>query len=218
MPKDIVSGDFFWIYELVPEKEYLLALADCTGHGVPGAMMSIIGHSLLNEIVEAHGFTDPPLVLKLLNKEVIKTLRQKQGTSCAPDGMDVALIHINLADMKIRFSGAYRPVYRMNGAIEVFKGDRQPIGGMHHEGEREFQSMDFDIAKGDSIYLMSDGFSDQFGGPDDKKFLTHRLRSLIQANHKYSMQAQSFVFHKTFESWKGNREQIDDVSVIGIKF
>lgn len=218
MPKDIVSGDFFWIHELVPEREYLLALADCTGHGVPGAMMSIIGHSLLNEIVEAHGFSDPPKVLKLLNSEVIKTLRQKQGDSSSSDGMDIALIHINLDTMKIRFSGAYRPVYRMNGVLEIFKGDRQPIGGMHHEGEREFRGMDFDIAKGDAIYLMSDGFTDQFGGPDDKKFLSHRVKSLIEDNHKYSMQAQSFVFRKTFDSWKGKGEQIDDVSVIGIKF
>lgn len=218
MPKDIVSGDFFWIHELIPEREYLVALADCTGHGVPGAMMSIIGHSLLNEIVEAHGFTDPPKVLRLLNREVIKTLRQKQGTDSAADGMDIALIHINLNTMKIRFSGAYRPVYRMNGVLEIFKGDRQPIGGMHHEGERDFRGMDFDIAKGDSIYLMSDGFTDQFGGPNDKKFLSHRVKSLIEDNHKYSMQAQSFIFRKTFESWKGIGEQIDDVSVIGIKF
>jgi len=217
IPKDIVSGDFLWVHELVPERAYLLALADCTGHGVPGAMMSIIGHSLLNEIVETHGFTEPARVLKLLNTEVIKTLRQKNGSGSS-DGMDIALVHIDLVKMKIRFSGAYRPVLRMNGSLHVFNGDRQPIGGMHHKGEREFHVSEFDIAKGDSIYLMSDGLSDQFGGPENKKFLTHRVKDMIAKNHKYSMQAQSYVFRETFNSWKGECEQIDDVSVIGIKF
>jgi PAS domain S-box-containing protein len=216
-PKDIVSGDFVWLHEIKPQEEYLLALADCTGHGVPGAMMSIIGHSLLNEIVEGEEITDPALILEELNKEVIKTLRQKTDGESS-DGMDVSIIKINIPNLTITFAGAYQDIYWMNGKLNTVKGDRQPIGGKHHVIDRKFQNQLFKITKGDSIFLASDGFADQFGGPEDKKFLKKRLSDLIQSNYKYSMQAQSFIYEKAFENWKGASEQIDDVSVIGIKF
>ncbi|MCZ4408286.1 SpoIIE family protein phosphatase [Cryomorphaceae bacterium 1068] len=216
-PKDIVSGDFVWLHEIKPQEEYLLALADCTGHGVPGAMMSIIGHSLLNEIVEGEEITDPALILEELNKEVIKTLRQKTDGESS-DGMDVSIVKINIPELTITFAGAYQDIYWMNGKLNTVKGDRQPIGGKHHIIDRKFQNQQFKITKGDSIFLASDGFADQFGGPEDKKFLKKRLSELISSNYKYSMQAQSFIYEKAFENWKGAHEQIDDVSVVGIKF
>lgn len=216
-PKDIVSGDFVWLYEIKPREEYLLALADCTGHGVPGAMMSIIGHSLLNEIVDGGEVTDPAKILEELNREVIKTLRQKSESESS-DGMDVSIVKINIPELTMTFAGAYLDMYWMNGKLNVFKGDRVPIGGKHHDFERKFNNRTFKISKGDSIFLASDGFVDQFGGPEDKKFLRKRFSELLKSNYSYSMQAQSFIYEKTFEEWKGCNEQIDDVSFIGIKF
>lgn len=213
-PKDIVSGDFFWIYELKASTEYILALADCTGHGVPGAMMSIVGHGLLNEIVEHT--QDPAEMLSRLNCEIIRSLRQKSRENTS-DGMDVSIIRINVKTLEVTFSGAYQHIYWMNGSLNLLKGDRQPIGGLHHDTKRKFTNHTFRVSKGDALYLMSDGYADQFGGKDNKKFMSRRLAELIQSNHKYSMQAQSFIFKKTFEQWKGSNEQIDDVSLIGIK-
>lgn len=216
-PKDIVSGDFLWIYELQPKTEYLVALADCTGHGVPGAMMSIIGHSLLNEIVEANGEYDPAKILAKLNVEVIRSLKQKTQAD-TNDGMDVSILRIHLKDLSITFAGAYQHVYWMNGKLNILKGDRQPIGGLHHNEDRKFSNHHFKVSKGDAIYLSSDGFIDQFGGPKNKKFMKHQLGQLIETNHKYSMQAQSHVYEKAFDQWKGSYEQVDDVSLLGIKF
>lgn len=216
-PKDIVSGDFIWLHESIPGKEYLVALADCTGHGVPGAMMSIIGHSLLNDIVQANGSTDPSEILSELNKEVIKTLRQKNG-SANSDGMDVSIMKINIPELEIVYAGAYQEIYWMNGKLNVIKGDRLPIGGQHHDYQRKYSNRTFQVSKGDCIFLASDGFADQFGGPENKKFLKRRLMELLQRNHRYSMQAQSFIYRKAFQEWKGSTEQIDDVSLLGIKF
>ena len=216
-PKDIVSGDFFWIHELVPQREFFIALADCTGHGVPGAMMSIIGHSLLNEIVEHENLKDPAHILELLNQEIIKSLRQKTLDK-STDGMDVSIIYVNIPKQEITFAGAYQQLYYINGKLNVFKGDRQPIGGLHHNTNRKFTNHTFSINKGDSIYLSSDGFKDQFGGPENKKFLSRRLQELLISSHKYSMQAQSYIYDEAFEEWRGRHEQIDDVSLIGIKF
>ncbi len=216
-PKDIVSGDFFWIHEIIPQREFYIALADCTGHGVPGAMMSIVGHSLLNEIVEHEGFKDPASILEVLNQEIIKSLRQKTLEKSS-DGMDVSIIYVNIQKQEITFAGAYQQLYHVNGRLNVLKGDRQPIGGLQHDSNRKFTNHTFSISKGDSIYLASDGFKDQFGGPDNKKFLSRRFQDLIVSSHKYSMQAQSYIYNQAFEDWQGQHEQIDDVSLIGIKF
>lgn len=216
-PKDIVSGDFFWIHELVPQEEYMIALADCTGHGVPGAMMSILCHSLLNDIVERDNTKNPAAILTELNREIIRALRQKSMHDTS-DGMDVSILHINLKKLEINFSGAYQHVYWMNGKLNIFKGDRYPIGGLYHDTNRVFTNHTFRASKGDSLYLLSDGYVDQFGGPKNKKFLSRRFAELIENSHRYSMQAQSFIYNKTFEEWRGVNDQVDDVSLIGIKF
>jgi len=216
-PKDIVSGDFIWLHELVPGEKYMLALADCTGHGVPGAMMSIIGHSLLNDIVQGEGIVDPAEILTRLNKEVIRTLRQKNGSKNS-DGMDVSILRIDVSKLEVVYAGAYQEVYWMNGKLNVIKGDRVPVGGRHHDHNRSYSNRSFKVTKGDCIFLTSDGFADQFGGPGNKKFLKKRLVRLLEENHRYSMQAQSFIYQKAFRDWKGNLEQVDDVSMLGIKF
>ncbi len=216
-PKDIVSGDFIWLHEVEPGQEYLVALADCTGHGVPGAMMSIVGHSLLNEIVENENITDPAAILERLNTEIIRSLRQKTSADSS-DGMDVSITKISIPDRKVVFAGAYQPIYWINGKLNILKGDRQPIGGLHHNTNRKFTNHEFDISKGDALYFASDGYVDQFGGPEDKKFLSRRLAELLEKNHKYSMQAQSNIYKKTFDDWRQGRDQVDDVSLMGIKF
>lgn len=215
-PKDIVSGDFFWVHEEIPNQKYIIALADCTGHGVPGAMMSIVGHGILNEIVENQKHTDPAEILHLLNKEIIRSLKQKTGQHNS-DGMDISIVSIDLAKLEVTYSGAYQSIFWMNGKLNVIKGDRQPIGGIHHDKNRKFTNHIFKVSKGDSLYLTSDGFVDQFGGPKDKKFKLNQFEQMLQKSHKYSMQAQSYLYENEFNEWKGRCEQVDDVSMIGIK-
>lgn len=216
-PRDIVSGDFFWLREIAGSDCILVAMADCTGHGVPGAMMSIVGHSLLNDIVDTHGEIDPARILELLNTEIIKTLRQKSDAQ-GWDGMDVCLVKLDQRTRSITYAGAYQPLYWMNGKLHVIKGDRQPIGGLQHMPDRRFSNTTFTVHSGDSIYMVTDGFTDQFGGPENKKFLSRRLEELIAQHHRYSMQAQSHLYHTAWENWKGHTEQVDDASMIGIKF
>ena len=215
-PRDIVSGDFYWIHEIERDEEMLVASVDCTGHGVPGAMMSIIAHSLLTEIVEKQKIHDPATILEKLNKEIIEVLRQKEGKS--GDGMDMSICRVNKRELKVTFAGAYRPVLWMNGKLNELKGDRHPIGGLFHDSERSFQNQTFKVSRGDCIYLFSDGFTDQFGGPNGKKFMIKRFREMIKKNYRYSMQAQSYLYQKIFENWKGSNEQVDDVSMVGIRF
>lgn len=216
-PKDIVSGDFFWIREIIPNQKYLVALADCTGHGVPGAMMSIVGHGILNELVDSHELTDPASILHGLNREIIRSLKQKREGDSS-DGMDISIVQIDMKNLEVTYAGAYQPVYWMNGKLNVFKGDRQPIGGFHHDYDRKFTNHVFQVSKGDSLYLTSDGYKDQFGGPLKKKFKSRQFEEMIEENHKFSMQAQSYLYENKFNDWKGRLEQVDDVSLIGIKF
>lgn len=215
-PKQIVSGDFFYLHELAEGREYLIASIDCTGHGVPGAMMSIVAHGLLTEIVEKQGVTDPATILEMLNKEIISTLRQKTNLK-SRDGMDISLVHLDRETGVANFAGAYRPLLWVNGKVNLFKGNRYPIGGLHHDSNRKFTSYKFKVHKGDALYLFSDGFVDQFGGPFNKKFLFRNFTGMIEENHRLSMQAQSNIYNHTFDFWKGDTEQIDDVSLMGIR-
>jgi PAS domain S-box-containing protein len=215
-PKDIVSGDFIWMHELEPRKEYLIALADCTGHGVPGAMLSIVGHSLLNDIAVNENITSPGQMLEMLNRELISTLRQKSDGESI-DGMDIGIVKINFETHTAIFSGAYQDVYWMNGQLNMIKGDRMPIGGKHLNADRTFKEHSFSFSRGDSLFLTSDGYIDQFGGPNNKKFTKKRFLELISSNSRFSMQAQSYIYQQNFEKWRGANEQIDDVALMGIK-
>ncbi len=224
-PKDVVSGDFYWFNSLTyssldkNKHQLLLATVDCTGHGVPGAMMSVIGNSLLNEIVKEKKITQPAEILNQLNASVIKTLKQDEKSAQSKDGMDVALCHINLDNLEIQVAAAYRPIYYVkDGELLEIKGNKFPIGGSQFDFNRKFTNHTLQLSNGDAVYLFTDGYVDQFGGPNNKKFMSKRLKQLIAENKDRSMEEQCRIINRSFEEWKGEYNQIDDVAFIGIKF
>lgn len=216
-PKDVVSGDFPWFFQRGDDMYY--AAVDCTGHGVPGAMMSLIGYFLLNEITGHREAYDTATVLNKLNDMVRKTLRQDREGAQARDGMDVALCKINLKEKTVQYSGAHRPLYLVrDGELVQFKGTRKAIGGTSTKGDREFTNHDLEIHDGDSIYFFSDGLPDQFGGERGLKYSPRRIRELAVENEGNKMDQVHDVFANDFQEWMGDRKQIDDVLLIGIRF
>lgn len=216
-PKDIVSGDFYW-FEKFGDLS-LIAAADCTGHGVPGAFMSIIGCNLLSQAVNEYAITQPAAILNSINKGLTKVLQQKgDSDSFVSDGMDIALCAFNSEKMIVEYAGAFNPMWliRDNQVIE-FAPDKFPVGAFVDSKLRMFKCHEIPVQKGDVIYLFSDGFADQFGGPNGKKFKYKPLQNLLLANHKKTGAEQKVALNKAFESWAGNLEQIDDVLVVGIK-
>ncbi|MEQ8474995.1 PAS domain S-box protein [Fulvivirga sp.] len=216
-PKDVVSGDFPW-YVKIGDEIYLAAV-DCTGHGVPGALLSLIGYFLLNDIVRSRKISDPGLILDQLDEGVTTTLRQDQDDSKTKDGMDIALCKINTKKHRVEYAGAHRPLYVMkNGEMEEIKGNKFAIGGGIYKNQTNFTNHIVELKEGDSFYFCSDGFPDQFGGPDNRKYGPKRLRETIVDIHKKSMFEAHDVFDKGWEDWKGEEKQTDDVLLIGIKF
>ncbi len=215
-PKDLVSGDFHW-YQRIDEHCCYVATADCTGHGFPGAMMAAIGCSLLNELVVQHPHADPAELLGSLNERMVHALDQRGRQRGAGDGMDIALCRIDRQQHEILFAGAFRPLYWLHqGQITVINGDRRPIGGSHHDPARKFTVHRVAYHPGDRIYLFSDGYVDQFGGPDRRKFMATRFGELLLANQHLPLTAQHDMLERTFLDWKGAEEQVDDVCVLGI--
>lgn len=216
-PKDIVSGDFYWYSE--KHDRAIIAAADCTGHGVPGALMSMIGSSLLNEIVNEKGITNPAEILFALKQGVIKALNKHPSADQRKDGMDIALCSIPKIGNKIEFAGANNPLWLTRGEeiIEV-KGDRQPVGIYGDNLDTPYTNHEIEILKGDSIYIFSDGYADQFGGPNGKKFKYSQFKNLLLQIKPESMIKQRDLLNKTLENWMGHEEQIDDILVIGIQF
>ncbi len=215
-PKDMVSGDFHWYHRTGPETCFVAA-ADCTGHGLPGAMLSAIGCSLLNEVVAQHPDREPAELLNMLNTRLITTLHQRGMARGGGDGMDVALCHVDRANHVILFAGAFRPLYWVHqGKLTVINGDRKPIGGSHQELDRKFTGHRLSYTPGDRIYLFSDGYVDQFGGPERKRFMASRLSDLIGDIHTRPMDAQAELLEQAFMEWKGGEEQIDDVCMLGL--
>jgi serine phosphatase RsbU (regulator of sigma subunit) len=213
-PKDIVSGDFYWFAEKNGKR--LIASCDCTGHGVPGALMSMIGNNILNQIVNETGITSPDKILNLLNREVRKALKQGEQTA-SKDGMDVAIICF-INETEIEYAGAQRPLWMIrNNSFEEIKGDKFSIGGLQTEAEKEFIKHTIALSKNDCIYIFSDGFVDQFGGAQGKKFMSKQFKNLLLANYNKPILEQETVLNNTIENWKDVREQIDDILVIGIK-
>ncbi|MBL4657638.1 MAG: tetratricopeptide repeat protein [Flavobacteriales bacterium] len=228
-PKDVVSGDFPWFYR----KDHMIYIAavDCTGHGVPGAFMSIIGHSLLNEIVKDQNIEDPAIILSSLHEGVNRTLKQNDEESKSNDGMEVALCKINLKTKILEFSGANRPLYFVsNGELTQYKGDKVPIGGnefkfwmrnTENKGDHveiSFTNHQIKFKPEDSIFICSDGLADQFGGPKKMKFGPKRIRETILANKDAPMEKTSEVFNEDFQNWKGDNRQMDDILLIGLRF
>jgi PAS domain S-box-containing protein len=215
-PRDVVSGDFPWFVQV--KDEIFIAAVDCTGHGVPGALLSLIGYFLLNDIVRSRKITEPGIILDLLDEGVTTTLRQDED-STTKDGMDIALCKINTQTGEVEYAGAHRPLYIMKGGVmEEVKGNKFPIGGGIFKNQTNFTNTKIKLAKGDSIYFSSDGFPDQFGGPEGRKFGPKKARDIIERVHKLPMDEAVKVFDTEWENWRGEHKQTDDVLLIGIKF
>lgn len=214
-PKDIVSGDFYWAAE--SDEKLIVTAVDCTGHGVPGAFMSMLGMSFLNEIVLKENIVEADEILNQLRAEVIKSLKQTGRENEAKDGMDMALCVIDKKNMKMQFAGANNPMYFVrNGELEKIKSDRMPIG-YHFRIGNDFTKQEIDLLKGDVIYIFSDGFADQFGGKDGRKLKYQPFQDLLLEIHQKSLIDQKDHLDKFFSNWRGSYEQIDDVLVIGMK-
>ncbi|MBL0126309.1 MAG: serine/threonine-protein phosphatase [Flavobacteriales bacterium] len=215
-PKDMVSGDFHWCHPIGAD-ECFVAAADCTGHGLPGAMMAAIGCSLLNEIVPANADKDPAELLTMINTRLVATLHQQGRKKGGGDGMDIALCRIDRHQREILFAGAFRPLYWLHqGQLTVINGDRRPIGGAHYDLERKFTCHRLAYHPGDRIYLFSDGYVDQFGGPERERFMTARLTDLLNSIHHLPMERQATLLDEAFLSWKGSEDQVDDVCLLGL--
>jgi PAS domain S-box-containing protein len=216
-PRDVVSGDFPWFVQI--KDDLFIAAVDCTGHGVPGALLSLIGYFLLNDIVRSRKITDPGKILDLLDEGVTQTLRQDQDDSATKDGMDIALCRINTESRTVEYAGAHRPLYIMKkGVMDEIKGNKFPIGGGIFKNQTNFTTTRLELDKGDSFYFSSDGFPDQFGGPEERKFGPKRTRDIIERVHKGTMNEAAQVFDTEWEEWRGDTKQTDDMLLIGIKF
>jgi PAS domain S-box-containing protein len=214
-PRDVVSGDFPWFMQ--KGNDIFIAAVDCTGHGVPGALISLIGYFILNNVLDSHQLTDPGQILDLLNDGVTKTLRQ-DVTSITRDGMDIGLCRINLVERQLQYAGAHRPLYYVReGELQQLKGDRFPVGGGQLKNRERFTTSTVSIGKGDAVYLFSDGLPDQFG-PDMKKFSPARIRDLVLQHHGVPMHEMRQHIDTAFEAWRGNLKQTDDILLIGIRF
>lgn len=216
-PKDVVSGDFPW--SCTHDNAVYLAAIDCTGHGVPGAMLAIVGNILLDNICfyNTHS-TDE--VLNSLHKKVVKVLRQNSLNTNINDGLDIALCRYLKEENKLQFSGAHRPLIliKENGEYIEIKGDRQAIGGVQGRKERSpFTVHTIEVEKGDKVFLFSDGFQDQFGGEDNKKYGIKRLRNFLKEHHQLPLQKMSQLMEKEWNSWKGDTAQTDDVLLMGVQ-
>lgn len=216
--KDVVSGDFPWYIEV--DDVIYIAAVDCTGHGVPGALISLIGYFLLNDIVRSQKISDPGLILDMLDAGVTSTLRQDSDDSTTRDGMDIAFCKIDKKKNKVEFSGAHRSLYYLhaNGELVEIKGNKFPIGGGIYRNQTNFANHIIDYKPGDSMFFCSDGFPDQFGGPENRKFGPKRLRQIIVDNHGKSMDEMHVIFDEAWEGWKADYKQTDDVLLIGIRF
>lgn len=218
-PRDIVSGDFYWFAE--KDNKAIIAVVDCTGHGVPGAFMSMIGNTLLNQIILERGVTRPAEVLNQLHQEIKYALKQDDLTEdSSRDGMDIALVVFHKLHNILEFAGANNSLYMVqNGVLEEIQGNRMGIGGVHKKGENSFQNHIVKLKDIDTnIYLSTDGYADQFGGPKGKKFLASNLKKLLEElSLMPSFKAQHLFLNKTMEEWRGKEKQLDDQLVIGFK-
>jgi ligand-binding sensor domain-containing protein/serine phosphatase RsbU (regulator of sigma subunit) len=215
MPKDIVSGDFYWMYDNGDWQ--FIAVVDCTGHGVPGAFMSIIGHNSLNKVVREYGLTRPSAIVDQLNNEVMKALMQRHEKAIN-DGMDLALIAFNKKNFTLEFAGAYNPLYVVRkGEVFVYKGDRFPIGMTTMDEKKNFTNQPVDIRPGDMIYMCSDGYADQFGSADVKKYKSGNVKKLLSTIWNLPVNEQKVRLENEILTWKGDLAQVDDILFIGTK-
>ncbi len=216
MPKDIVSGDFYWLANR--EDEVFFAAVDCTGHGVPGALMSIIGANGLNQAVNEHGLSEPAEILSYLNESVNESLRKAERTDYVKDGMDIALCRLNPKTGLLRYAGVYNPLIHIRaGELTTHKADRIAIGSMESAG-RSFTDHEIQLRPGDCIYIFSDGYADQFGGPGGKKLKSRPMLDKLLETSNLPISEQRNALQSFIIEWKGALEQVDDICVIGLRF
>jgi serine phosphatase RsbU (regulator of sigma subunit)/Tfp pilus assembly protein PilF len=215
-PKDVVSGDFYWLDS--KDNYSVFAAVDCTGHGVPGALMSVVGFNLLNQAVNEMGLTKPSDIIHHLDYGVNKLLRQSDGGDSVKDGMDLALCSYDSATRKLQYAGVFNPAYIISkGEFIQLKPDKFPIG-INADGVTDnYTNHEFQLYPGDMIYLFSDGYADQFGGPMGKKFKYTRFRDLLLSIYQLPCEEQKLRLKKDFVDWKGGLEQVDDILVIGVR-
>jgi len=214
-PKDIVSGDFYWVDRV--DGRISFAAVDCTGHGVPGAFMSLIGHNGLNQAVRERGSGRPSEILKVLNKLAFNALHKDRDEYLVRDGMDMALCNYDPDRRVLEYAGANSPLYVVrDGEVLKFQPDKRPIGSFELEGQ-DFTDHRILLEQGDMVYIFSDGYADQFGGPKGKKFLYKRFRDLLVEVSRYPAERQSGMLEEAFRGWRGVHEQVDDILVIGMR-
>jgi serine phosphatase RsbU (regulator of sigma subunit) len=213
-PRDIVSGDFFWVARKAGKT--IIAAVDCTGHGVPGAFISMAGHTWLNNIVHERGIIRADEILNQLHLDLRQALRQ--ATTENRDGMDLALVVYDEQTKTLEYAGAKNPLLLIQGGeMKIVKGDKQAIGGRQHEEERRFTRHEFQLGINDRFYLCSDGFQDQFGGADNQKYMVKRFHKLIHEKHLKPMNSQGSELEQELETWMGSYRQIDDILVMGFQ-
>jgi len=216
LPKAVVSGDFYFVERL--ENKVVVAAVDCTGHGVPGAMMSVIGYNLLNQAVKLQHILNPAEILSFLDNGVTEILRQTNNESGVKDGMDITVCVFEEGSTTVEIAGAYNPAYVVsNGELSEIKADKLPIG-VNVDGKVDnYTCHTLNLKKGDMVYLFSDGYADQFGGPLGKKFKYKSLREMLVSYSNLNTIEQKEKYTARFNDWKGSLEQVDDVLLIGIR-
>lgn len=215
-PKGVLSGDFYWFKE--KKDIFYLAVVDCTGHGVPGALMSMLGSEKLNDAVSLTKGTSE--ILKRLNKGIKSTLHQSESNESSRDGMDIALCSIKIDKRILKYAGANRPFWIIRSGqkeIEEIKATKKAIGGFT-EDSQHFDSHEVKLMEGDTFYIFSDGYADSFGGQNNKKLKTNSFRQILLSIQNKTMQEQEQYLDDFIENWKAGREQIDDILVIGVRF
>ncbi len=213
-PKDIVSGDFYWVGK--QKNEFMFAAVDCTGHGVPGAFMSLVGANGLNSAFKEHKLSKPGLILDDLNRYANEALNKSADDSIR-DGMDITLCSINSKEMKLKFAGANNPVYLIrDGELEIYKTNKFAIGSFNHE-EHNYENFEIDLVKGDKVYAFSDGYPDQFGGERGKKFMYKKFKELLVETVNESMENQKRMLEERLSEWMGNYEQVDDIVIFAVE-
>lgn len=214
-PREVVSGDFYWIY--LHGNDIYFAVGDCTGHGVPGALVNIAGNTILRQIIRLEGVSNPSQILRLLDEQLVNLFNENLTNGNTRDGMEIALCKFNLSTRIGQFCGAGRPLIliRDKQLVEFKKGSCSI--GYDGNTSKEFETVEFSLLEGDHFYLFSDGYTDQFGGENVKKFNRNRFRNLLTSIQDFDMKEQRDELSFSFNNWKGNQDQIDDVCVIGVK-
>ena len=214
-PKDIVSGDFYWLSE--KEGKIVFTVADCTGHGVPGAFMSLLGITFLNEIVNMQGILHSSAIVTELRERVIQTLRHSGESFSTSDGMDLALCVLDPEKKKIQYTGGMNDlVYIRDEELKVVKADRTSVCVLYNSIGL-FTMKEIEYRKGDIIYLFSDGYKDQFGGKEDKKLMSNRFYKILLEIHKLPMQRQSAILEERLNEWMKNTDQTDDITIFAVR-